>query len=141
MTSVDRINATVDHPAPSRGDVSAWTLWLAALLAPIAFSVQVTASYGIASLACTAGRGPHAALLVINGLALAATAVGGALAWRSWKRLRGEKGADSPIQGEGRTRFIALCTVVENLIVGAAVVFDLVAGLVLVGCPGLPPSP
>ena len=141
MNTLQRITSSVEHPAPARNEVSPLTLLAAAVLAPLAFTAQVSVSYGIASLGCTAGRAPHVALVVVNLLALAATAIGTTLAWRSWLRLSGEKGADSPSQGEGRTRFVALCTVVGNLVVGAAVVFDLVAGLLLAGCPGLPPSP
>ncbi|TZF90801.1 hypothetical protein [Cognatilysobacter lacus] len=139
MSTLDRITSAVEHPAPSREGVSPWTLLAAIALAPLAFTTQVSLSYGIASTSCTAGGAPHVALLAVNLMALAATVVGSVLAWRSWQRLRGEKAKDSPSQGEGRTRFIALCAVVGNAIIGSAVVFDLLASLLLAGCPGLPP--
>jgi hypothetical protein len=91
--------------------VAAWKVWCGLLLAPLAFSLQVVASYIIASDLCSAGKVAWPYLVATCVLTSAMAGVGVGLAWTSWQRTRGEASGDMTQladRGDGRTRFLAL---------------------------------
>lgn len=114
------------HPAPQQHRVARWKLWAGLLLAPLAFSLEVLASYSIGSELCSAGRMP---LPWLAGLLVAMTvlaAVGGAIAWSNWRKTRGEAPGDihaSADRGDGRTRFMSLFALIWSalFLLGVAV--------------------
>jgi hypothetical protein len=124
------------HPAPERAQASSAALWFGVFGAPAAWSVQTLVNVPLAAHACYPRLAPLTtpAFGAVRGLAkmvsLLAIAVGVAalaVAWRLWRRTRGEHQARSgrgtehgePAAaletGEGRTRFMALAGVLTSV--------------------------
>jgi hypothetical protein len=61
-------------------------LWLAAVLAPAAWAVDLEASYALAARACGAGPGHRVALWMVPLAAVVVSALGALLAARGWTR-------------------------------------------------------
>ena len=111
MTALHPLSDDVSHPSPHRDRVATWKVWCGLLLAPLAFSLQVVASYIIASDLCSANAVPLRYLIVTCVLTSALACVGVGLAWTSWRRTRDEASGDMTQladRGDGRTRFMAL---------------------------------
>jgi hypothetical protein len=111
MNALHPLADDVPHPSPHRDRVAAWKVWCGLLLAPLAFSVQVVASYVIASDLCSANAVPLPYLVAVCVLTSVMCGVGVGLAWTSWRRTRGEASGDMAElaeRGNGRTRFMAL---------------------------------
>ena len=62
------------------------TLWIAAVLAPLAWAADLEASYAVAARACAGGPGHRVALLLVPVAAAAVSVLGAALAARGWGR-------------------------------------------------------
>jgi len=128
--------AAAGHPAPERERASLGALWFGFFGAPAAWTVQVLVNLALASHACFPALFPLAApvtggLRVITfAVSLVAVAVGTAatvVAWRTWRRTRGEHqhasgrgrehapGSALLETGEGRTRFMALAGVLTSV--------------------------
>ncbi len=137
----DTASAPDAHPSPHRSRASAWQVLGALVLAPLAFTLQITASYVLAARVCVAQGDPRTLLLVIHGLAILIAIIGFALALDLWRRTRDEKAGDAHAAtdiGEGRTRFLALCGLYGAAIFLVAVLIDASAVALIGPCPGLP---
>ncbi|MEO6092800.1 MAG: hypothetical protein ABIT04_09475 [Novosphingobium sp.] len=139
MSDLHPLARAISHPSPGRRDVGMWRTIGGVTLAPIAFSLQVIASYVVAANGCGAGNAPSGWLVAINLAALAATIAGMALAIANFRATRDEKeGGHKHVQeiGEGRTRFLAYCGLCTSAIFGLAVIVQLTAITTLSACPG-----
>ena len=68
-------------------------LWTGLAIGPVAWAVQLFASYPVAQLACRAGFATQhpTALHTISTTALVAIAAGAALSWTAWKQAADER--------------------------------------------------
>ena len=140
MTALHRLAQEVRHPAPARSEVPLWRMLAALMLAPASFSLQIVVSYVVAADLCPAGVDPRGWLLMVNGLAVVGVLGGWGLAYWNWKRTRGEKeggAARMAEEGEGRTRFLALCALWASTLFLLSLVVELTAILMLGPCAGL----
>lgn len=108
------------HPAPSRGAVPLWILWLGIFAAPLVWAVQSLVNTALTSHACypdgvplvrPADGGLWTILVVVSLTTLLVQAVAGSVAWRSWRATRQEASGrehQALDTGEGRTRFMAM---------------------------------
>lgn len=133
------------HPAPHRERVGAFAQIVALCGAPAAWSLLELVQYGFASYGCFPGYQPRAhvslgwtdlrlALLGVGIAALAVAAVSLAVAWRLFRRTAEEyRGAVGELLevGEGRTRFLAVWSVLFSVGFLFAILFQILA-LVLV---------
>lgn len=131
------------HPAPHRSRVSMTALAIGLAGAPLAWSVQIVVGYAIAAYACYPQRMSLAAPIVdgLKGqlalLSLAAillAAICTLVGYRSWRATRNEQAGDQHAlleQGEGRTRFMAMCALVTSASFTVVLVFTSIV-LVLV---------
>lgn len=133
------------HPAPHRDRVGAFAQIVALCGPPVAWSLLELVQYGFASNFCFPGYQPHAhvsldwmglrlALLGVAIAALAVAAVSLAVAWRLLRRTAEEHhGAVGELLevGEGRTRFLAVWSVLFSVGFLFAILFQILA-LVLV---------
>lgn len=115
------------HPSPRAHRLSLWSLMLALIGAPLAWSVQISAGYAAAAYACYPHRDAlaapvlphlHLALGLLSAGAIAVAVLSGLLAWRNWKRTREEVEGDHHSlleKGEGRSRFMALCALINSI--------------------------
>ncbi len=138
----------MQHPSPHRHRVRAWALAAGLIAPPIAWAMQLIASFALAAHACYPRSAPApeptwqglvGVLWALSGVAIAIGLASAALSWRNWSRTRHEKpGSGHALvdAGEGRTRFLAMC----GLIVGSAFVIALLwttSGLLLVPSCGV----
>jgi hypothetical protein len=110
-----------DHPAPDRDKARLGSLSFGLAAPPLAWSVQSIVGYWMSTRACYPGDTPRIApafsglremLLATNGLALLIGVVALSIAYRNWRATRRETGGESTElieEGEGRTRFLAMC--------------------------------
>ncbi len=101
----------VAHPSRQHDLVARWKLWTGLLLAPLAFSLQVLASYTVGSDLCSADGAPLPWLVAINVVTALLAVIGMAIAWSNWRATRNEAVGDihaTADRGDGRTRFMAL---------------------------------
>lgn len=113
-------SSTAAHPAPAGGAVAPGALWFGLFGTPVAWSLQLLASYALTAHACFPGAVPLARpagadawliALIASAAAAVVAAVAGNTAWRSWRATRSEHPGDHGTLlevGEGRTRFMAL---------------------------------
>jgi len=132
------------HPAPHRHRAGA-ALVFALLAAPLAWLVQTSVNYGVASHACYPAAEPLPAMLAqwpwplvtaVNILSLVVAVAGVATACRNWQLTRSEASGDigqSLEAGEGRTRFLLLWGTLASAGFAIALLFSLIAIL------GVPP--
>ena len=102
--------------------------------APLAWLGQVTLSYGVSARICYPADHPivlstnwlFAVLVAFDLVALALCGAGAWVWWEIWQRVRG---------GEGRNYFLALWGLMSSLWFLAAVLFNVIASLVVPSCP------
>jgi hypothetical protein len=135
----------VDHPAPHRDRISSFIVFAGLVAAPVAWLIETTINYLVASVACfphdvalaaptNAGLWPVLICLVLG--ALAVSALGWFAAYTAWRHTRHEKAGsaqDTVEVGEGRTRFLALSGMFVSALFFAAALFD-IPGLFLPAC-------
>lgn len=136
------------HPAPQRERVGIGRLSFGVIGAPVAWGVQLVASYGLSSFACFPARVPRSEVLPgwewlipgLIGISAAAVLVGLAatlVSWQSWRATRDESAGYvwSLLEiGEGRTRFMAGWGLLFSLGFLLAIIFNVVALFVVPPC-------
>jgi TRAP-type C4-dicarboxylate transport system permease small subunit len=90
------------RPSPSAADGALWT---GLFSGPLAWFASQQASYALVPWACH--NGTLVAIHLVNLVALLLVAVGGAIAWRQWRRT-GRQVSDELGPPLGRARFLAL---------------------------------
>ena len=122
-------------PAPETRSPRFHWLLFGAFAAPLAWLGHTMLAYGVTAYACYPADHPvglsgtgllFLALLLFDALALGLCMAGGAVAWRAWEMMRG---------GAGRNRFLALAGVMSSLWFAAAILFNIVASLMVPICP------
>ncbi len=114
------MNDRLAGPSPSTGDIVTWT---AVFSGPLAWFASQQASYALVPWACHGGT--LLAIHLVNVAALLLVAVGGATAWREWRRT-GRAVSDEAAPPLGRARFLALtglclCCLFAGVIVAQAI--------------------
>ncbi|MBE7940905.1 MULTISPECIES: hypothetical protein [Ramlibacter] len=133
------------HAAPHRDRTSAWALGAGLVLGPAAFFLQMAVAVPLLSNGCDLGWEPrvgaipglHGLALAVDVVALVLVVCSAAIAAGAWRRTAGEKpGGGHRLlgSGDGRTRFMAMAGLIANLIVGAAVLYVLLAHALLTVC-------
>jgi hypothetical protein len=121
-------------PAPETREPRFLWLLFGACAAPLAWLGHVMLGYGVTAWLCypadhpvpLATTGPLlAALLLFDAAALALCGAGGLVSWRLWRRVR-----------SGRNRFLALWGVMSSLWFFAAVLFNVIASVMVAPCIG-----
>lgn len=132
------------HPAPQRQRASRLALAFALFTAPVAWLLQLGASFAVAAHTCYPESAPlqnvpSASLRwLLAGFNLGATALAiaaVAVAVRLWRRTRQEHTGSAHTLvdvGEGRTRFLALCAMIAGIAFLVALLFT---GVGLLGVP------
>jgi hypothetical protein len=90
------------RPSPSAADGALWT---GLFSGPLAWFASQQASYALMPWACH--NGTLVAIHLVNLVALLLVAIGGAMAWREWRRT-GRDVSDELAPSLGRARFLAL---------------------------------
>ena len=131
------------NPAPQRHNVSIVLLLFGLIAAPLAWIVQTSLNYVVASRACypfqtrqlqTANDGLWPALIIATVVALVIGIAAAGAAWHAWRMTREEHyGGGHHVMdvGEERTRFLALAGLLISGLFAAAVIFNAV-GLFLI---------
>jgi hypothetical protein len=132
------------HDATLRPGASQTALIFGVLGAPSAWAIQEWSKYALTSHMCYPGSVPAAApgwlwplLLVIDIAALIVALAAIFVSYRIWHKARDERQGDAGALaeiGEGRTRFFALWGMVGGGAFAMAILFDLIAVLVLPLC-------
>lgn len=143
--SIDAAKAPAGHPAPHANRVGILRLLLLLAGAPLAWAVQIAAGYGAAAYACYPDRfslpAPvlphlHAALVTLSVVAIAVSLLCALLSYRSWRSTRHEFEGDHHHLlevGEGRTRFMSMCALINSILFAVALV--LTASVLLLVAP------
>jgi len=133
----------VDHPAPHGHAVARRVLFGALLAGPVAWTAQLTISYGLSSYACFPRAHPLAsalpgwgwvwpAALAINIAALAVAVAAIVVSFRSWQRAS-EEAPGGHLQliesGEGRTRFLAVWGIWSGVWFAVGILFNTIGVL------------
>jgi hypothetical protein len=127
MTALDPVG-----PAPETREPRFLWLLFGCSAAPLFWLGQVMLGYGVTAYVCYPGDHPvmpattrplFAALLVFDVIALAACASGAWVSWRTWQR--------GPV---GRNRFLALWGLMSSLWFFAAILFNVIASLMVPPC-------
>jgi hypothetical protein len=137
MVSQDRATFDVGHPAPARGRIGLWTLFLGLGGTPVVWSLQLVGISSIAGIACIAGDGPkpsppdvawaNAALIVVNLAALVAALIALAVSYRNLHRTGQEisEGSGGVMEaGEGRSRFLSVWGIWTGILFMLAIAFN-----------------
>lgn len=123
------------HPSPHRARVGLGTIAFGLLAAPAAWALQLLVNAGLAEWACyphderlaqPAWASLHALLLGFDAATLACAILGAAVAWRAWRRTRGERPGTAHAlvaSGDGRTRFMAMAGIMVSALFALAIVF------------------
>jgi hypothetical protein len=129
MSTLDRTG-----PAPETREPRFFWLVFGASAGPIFWLGQLMLGYGVSAYVCYPGDHPvslastgplFAALLIVDVVALAGCMVGAFVSWRAWRRVR---------PGEGRNDFLALWGVMSSLWFFAAILFSVVASVMVPPC-------
>ena len=139
MSEIDRLTQSVDHPAPKRGELPRWRILAGLLLAPLAFSLQIVASYVVAALGCDAGRQPHLILYAIVIGAVVTMIAGLLIALANFRATRDEAGGSHQAtqdKGDGRTRFLAYFGLCASAVFALAALVQLSSIITLAACVG-----
>jgi hypothetical protein len=134
------------HPAPAARGVAQTALWFGLFGAPVAWSLQLLASYALVAHGCYPDAEPMT-MPVVPGLrtlvlgtgvaALALALLAGGSAWRSWRATQHEHddGHEALLEaGEGRTRFMALAGMMLSAVFVLGIVMNVVPLLLLRPC-------
>jgi hypothetical protein len=134
------------HPAPAARAVTPAALWFGLFGAPVAWSLQLLASYALVAHGCYPDAEPMT-MPVVPGLrtlvlgtgvaALAVALLAGGSAWRSWRATRHEHGGEHEAlleAGEGRTGFMALAGMLLGAVFALGIVMNVVPLLLLQPC-------
>jgi hypothetical protein len=136
----------LDHPAPARHSVSMGLLLFGLAAAPLAWIVQTSLNYLVASRACypfdarqlhVVVDGLWSVLIIATVLALAIGVAAAMASWAAWRATRSEYpgGGEEAIQAaQGRTCFLALCGIMISGLFVAAVIFNAVGLFVVPPC-------
>lgn len=148
MAAHGEVNDDIGHPAPSRGAVSPSALWFGLFGAPAAWSIQLLIDYPLAAHACFPhivplrapfmGQGLFwTALVVVNIVAVFVSVAALVVAYRSWHATRDEAaGATHQAldTGDGRTRFMAMASVMSAVLFALAAVTHGMSLLLVTPC-------
>jgi hypothetical protein len=137
---------TAVHPAPADRAVTPPALWFGLFGAPVAWSLQLLASYALVAHGCYPDAEPMT-MPVVPGLrtlvlgtgaaALAVALLAGGSAWRSWRATAHEhEGAHEALleAGQGRTRFMALAGMLLSAVFVLGIIMNVVPLLMLRPC-------
>jgi hypothetical protein len=106
------------------------TLWIAAVLAPAAWAVDLEASYAVAARACVSGGAGHRlALWLVPGAAVAVCLFAAALSWRGRKRK--QTGAPETWPPD---HFLAVCGLLTSAFFIFVIIVQAIPGVVLRAC-------
>lgn len=133
------------HPAPHRGRVPLWSMWLGLFLAPAAWFAQLTVDTVAISQGCFPKDVPSPTPLApimpfvygADVVALALAVVAGLVALSNWRKTREERpGREHHLieSGDGRTRFMSMSGMLVSGIMLLAVLYAGLAHLTLPGC-------
>jgi hypothetical protein len=134
--------------APETRSVRFVTLMLGACAAPIFWLGQMMLAYGVTAYVCYPGDHPQslatarplfAVLLAFDAVALIACAAGGLVSWRAWRCSTHDKARNHRHvlhTGEGRDRFLALWGIMSSLWFFAAILFNVIASVMVPPCLG-----
>ena len=123
-------------PAPETRSVRFHWLLFGVGAAPLFWAGQVMLAYGVTAYACYPGDHPVAladagglrlVLLLFDGVALAGCGAGALVSWRLWPRVE---------HGPGRNRFLALWGLLSSLGFLVAILFNIIASLMVPPCQG-----
>jgi hypothetical protein len=129
MSALDRTG-----PAPETREPRFLLMVFGASAGPLFWLGQLMLGYGITAYACYPGDHPvslvstgplFAMLLLFDVVALTGCAAGAFVSWRAWRRAQ---------PGEGRNRFLALWGVMSSLWFFAAILFSVVASVMVPPC-------
>jgi hypothetical protein len=129
MSALDRTG-----PAPETREPRFLWLVFGASAGPLFWLGQLMLGYGVSAYVCYPGDHPvslastgplFAVLLLFDGVALAGCTVGAFVSWHAWRRVR---------PGEGRNRFLALWGVMSSLWFFAAILFSVIASVMVPLC-------
>ena len=134
------------HPAPAARAITPAALWFGLFGAPVAWSLQLLASYALVAHGCYPDAEPMT-MPVVPGLrtlvlgtgaaALAVAFLAGGSAWRSWRATQQEHegGHEGLLEaGEERTRFMALAGLLLSAVFVLGIILNVVPQLMLRPC-------
>ena len=134
------------HPAPPDRAVTPPALWFGLFGAPVAWSLQLLASYALVAHGCYPDSEPMT-MPVVPGLrtlvlgtgvtALVVALLAGGSAWRSWRATQHEHESRHEAlleAGEGRRRFMALAGMLLSAVFLLGIVMNIVPLLMLRPC-------
>lgn len=133
---------TASPAAAGGGRSPSWSAWIGLAGAPLAWSVQLLASYALAGSRCTPRLplapapplgGALPALLAVGLLCVAAAAAAGWVAVREWRRAAAGEGSD-PDGAAGRARFLAAAGVALSAVFLLACVLTALAPVLVPRC-------
>jgi hypothetical protein len=120
-------------PAPAMREPRFLGLLFGCSAAPLFWLAQVILGYAVTAYLCYPGDHPvslsatmplFAALIALDIIALLACAAGALVSWRGWRRVR----------PAGRNRFLALWGLMSSLWFFVAVMFNVIASLIVPLC-------
>ena len=123
-------------PAPETREPRFLLLLFGAAAAPLAWLGHMMLSYGLTAKLCYPADHPvmlaqtgwlFGALMLFDLVAVVLCGTGGIVSWRAWRRMRA---------GAGRNRFLALWGLMSGLWFAAAILFNVVASLMVPLCRG-----
>jgi hypothetical protein len=140
------MSATAVHPVPASRAVAPAVLWFGLFGAPVAWSLQLLASYALVAHGCYPDAEPIT-MPVVPGLrtlvlgtgaaALAVALLAGGVAWRSWRATQHEHQGEHEALlevGAGRVRFMALAGILLSAVFVLGIVMNTVPLLLLRPC-------
>lgn len=123
-------------PAPETRQPRFLRLLFGCCAAPLAWLGHTMLGYGVTAAVCYPGDHPvrlaaggplFAALVAFDLFALAVCAAGAFVSWRGWSRMRA---------GEGSHRFLALGGLMSSLWFFTAILFNVIASVMVPPCAG-----
>jgi hypothetical protein len=136
------------HPSPHRERVGGVAAWFAIVAAPLAWNLQLLVNVPIAAHTCYPHDVPLASPIwsnlgsvtsVVETIAVVVCLAAGLVAWRNWRRARGEKAGSARhlIEGgDGRTRFMAMVGMMMSGLFLIAVIFACFSLYAVPACGG-----
>lgn len=129
MTALDPVG-----PAPEARQPRFLWLLFGCAAAPLAWLGHVVLAYGVTAYVCYPADHPVAvstnwlfvSLIAFDLMSLVISLAGAQVSWRIWTRVR---------SGEGRNRFLALWGLMSSLWFFVAILFNVIASLVVPPCP------